>query len=87
MPAPGNAQISCCPDWITASAAACLATAAAARECSCTRACGDIAMWFFGPGNDQTHMSCDLCGGSWDAGYPGWLAQRVPDRLLASTSG
>jgi hypothetical protein len=47
---------------------------------ACPR-CGDIAMWRYSD-DSLIRMHCDLCRASWYADYPGWLAQRLPQRLL-----
>jgi len=90
VPAPGNARMSRCPDCDHGQRYGVPCDRCGGTGVELYRACvscRDIAMWSYGPGNDQAHMTCDLCGASWDAGHPGWLAQRVPERLLASASG
>lgn len=46
---------------------------------ACPR-CGDTAMWTWSA--DRAGASCQACGGHWDIADPGWLAQRLPERLL-----
>jgi hypothetical protein len=89
--APGAASLSRCPDCVNGNdcGEACL-------ECDGTGllvwhaciGCGDTA-WQYGTdgsGQDRTRMSCRRCGAMWSAADPAWLAQRVPDRLLAVAS-
>ena len=64
------------------------------RACSTCRGTG-YALWRVCPScasqnwsyrNGRTEvdgMSCNSCGMSWTADYPGWTIQRVPDELLA----
>ncbi len=46
---------------------------------ACPR-CGDTAMWRYM--DDRTRMHCQACSATWGIDYPGWLAQRLPARLL-----
>ena len=47
---------------------------------ACPR-CGDTAMWRHL--DDRTRMHCQACSATWGTDYPGWLAQRLPERLVA----
>jgi hypothetical protein len=46
---------------------------------ACPR-CGDAGMWQYIDG--RAAMSCRRCSATWTAADPGWLAQRIPARLL-----
>jgi len=84
--APGRARIEDCPDCdhdVSSGGKPC-------RECAgtgwqvwkaCPR-CGDSAMWRYMDG--RTRMHCQACQASWGRDYPGWLAQRLPARLLTA---
>ncbi len=82
---PGRARIEQCPDCDRG-----IYCGEKCRECdgiawqvwkACPR-CGDTAMWRYLDG--RTRMHCQACGATWGVDYPGWLAQRLPARLLTA---
>lgn len=82
--APGKASLLPCPD--------CDYFARLGRHCDCNGTgvqvfcgcirCGDIGAWTW-TDERQTEARCSRCGEQWNIGHPAWLAQSVPDRLLA----
>jgi len=84
--APGRAHIETCPDChqgVSGSGKPCEYCDGTGWQVwkACPR-CGDIAMWRYM--DDRTRMHCQACSATWDLTYPGWLAQRLPARLLAA---
>jgi hypothetical protein len=81
---PGRAHIAECPDCLKG-------VSGSGKPCECCEGtgwqvwracpwCGDTAMWRYL--ENRTRMHCQACSANWGPDYPGWLAQRLPERLV-----
>jgi hypothetical protein len=87
VPVPGTARVHACPecDHGDDRGEACIECDGSGYlvQHACP-GCGDTAMWRYVSG--RAVMACQRCGAAWTSADAAWLAQRVPDRLLAVAS-
>jgi hypothetical protein len=81
IPAPGLARLERCPECDGSECLDCQGTGILVWR-ACVR-CGDVAMWEPVLDSGGLMLRCRLCGERWSKDDPRWLAQRVPDQLLA----